>query len=175
MTLRSRLFLAMFALALVPTLLFAWFTLVQLHAATARWYQSGVEHALESALETNRAALDRLEAMALDRAETWAAAYPTIATDPRQREAVRAGLRDSGLEFAQVYQRDSTGWDVAATVVPEGTPISDAPHLGDALIEALAGDRVVRTPSGVLAAVAPASDRVLIATGVRLHAGCTPG
>jgi len=171
MTLRSRLFLAMFALALVPTLLFAWFTLVQLHAATARWYQSGVEHALESALETNRAALDRLEAVALKRAETWAAAYPMIATDPRQREAVRAGLRDSGLEFAQVYQRDSTGWDVAATVVPEGSSISDAPHLGDALIEALAGDRVVRTPSGVLAAVAPASDRVLIATGVRLHAG----
>jgi nitrogen fixation/metabolism regulation signal transduction histidine kinase len=96
MTLRSRLFLSLFALALVPTLLFAWFTLVQLHAATARWYQSGVEHALESALETNRAALDRLESMALDRAETWAAAYPTIATDPRQRQAVRNGLRDSG-------------------------------------------------------------------------------
>src|SRR6185436_8159535 len=53
----------------------------------------------------------------------------------------------------------------------EGAPLTDAPHLGDALIEALAGDHVVRTPSGVLAAVAPASDRVLIATGVRLHAG----
>ncbi len=171
MTLRTRLFLAMFALALVPTLLFAWFTLVQLHASTARWYQSGVEHALESALETNRAALDRLEAMALERADTWAAAFPAIAADPAQRAAVRAGLRDAGLEFAQVYERDSTGWNVSATVVPEGAPLSDAPHLGDALTEALAADRLVRTPSGVLAAVAPVRDGVLITAGVRLHAG----
>lgn len=171
MTLRTRLFLAMFALALIPTLLFAWFTLVQLHASTARWYQSGVEHALESALETNRAALDRLESMALERAVAWAATYPALARDPAQRAAVRAGLRDAGLEFAQVYERDSTDWNVAATVVPEGAPTSDAPHLGDALDEALAADRVVRTPSGVLAAVAPSSDRRLVVTGVRLHAG----
>ena len=171
MTLRTRLFLAMFALALVPTLLFAWFTLVQLHASTDRWYQSGVEHAFESALETNRAALDRLESTARERAEAWAAAYPAIAADPRQRASVRAGLREAGLEFAQVYQLDSTGWDVIATVEPEGSPLSDAPHLGDALTDALAEDRMVRTPSGVLAAVAPVNDRVLVATGVRLHAG----
>jgi nitrogen fixation/metabolism regulation signal transduction histidine kinase len=171
MTLRTRLFLAMFALALAPTLLFAWFTLVQLHAATERWYQSGVDHALESALETNRAALDRLERVALERAAAWALRFPELARHPAQREAVRSGLRDSGLEFAQVYVADSAGWDVAATIVPEGAQLSDAPHLGDALTEALAADHVLRTPSGVLAAVAPASESTVVVTGVRLAAG----
>ena len=171
MTLRTRLFLAMFALALVPTLLFAWFTLVQLHAATERWYQSGVEHALESALETNRAALDRLEGVALDRAESWAARFPALATEARQREAVRTGLEDAGLEFAQVYERDSTGWNVSATVLPQNGPMSTAPHLGEALTDALAEDRLVRTPSGILAAVAPVNEHRVVVTGVRLHAG----
>ena len=64
-SLRTRLFIALLALALVPTLLFAWFTLVQLHAATARWYQSGVERALGAAIETNRTTLTRLEATAI--------------------------------------------------------------------------------------------------------------
>jgi len=45
LSLRARLFIALLTLALAPTLLFAWFTLVQLHAATSRWYQSGVERA----------------------------------------------------------------------------------------------------------------------------------
>src|SRR5262249_28232671 len=61
-SLRTRLFIALLALALVPTLVFAWFTLVQLHAATERWYQSGVEHALGAAIETNRTTLTRVEA-----------------------------------------------------------------------------------------------------------------
>jgi nitrogen fixation/metabolism regulation signal transduction histidine kinase len=171
MTLRTRLFLAMFALALAPTLVFAWYTLVQLRSATARWYQADVEHALESALETNRAALDRLEALALERADAWALALPGVAADPAQREAMRRGLAEAGLEFAQVYEADSTGWTLAATVVPAGRTLPGAPHLGDALGEALATDRLVRTPSGVLAAVAPVGDGVLLATGVRLNPG----
>src|SRR5512134_1692350 len=120
MTLRTRLFLAMLALALAPTLGFAWFTLVQLHSATKRWYQADVEHALESALETNRAALDRLEAIALERADAWALSLPGVAADPAQREAMRRGLAEAGLEFAQVYERDSTSWALAATIVPAG-------------------------------------------------------
>lgn len=171
MTLRTRLFLALLALALAPTLVFAWFTLVQLHAATARWYQADVEHALESALETNRAALDRLESLALERADAWALAHPDVADDPAHREALRRGLREAGLEFAQVYQRDSTGWSVAATIVSAGGTAAQTPHMGDALAEALATDRLVRTPSGVLAAVAPVREGVVLATGVRLNPG----
>jgi len=171
MTLRTRLFLSLLALALVPTLLFAWFTLVQLHAATARWYQSNVEHALESAIETNRASLERLESTALQRADAWASSYPVLAADPAQREAVRIGLQEAGLEFAQVYERDGDSWAVAATVVPAGSASGGLPHFGEAIAEALAADRLIRTPSGVLAAVAPVREGVVLATGVRLHAG----
>jgi nitrogen fixation/metabolism regulation signal transduction histidine kinase len=171
MSLRTRLFLALLALALAPTLVFAWFTLVQLHEATARWYQAEVEQALESALETNRAALDRLEALALERADAWALALPDVAAAPAQREAMRRGLAEAGLEFAQVYERDAGGWTLVATIVPAGRTLPGAPHLGDALSEALAADRLVRTPSGVLAAVAPVADGVLLATGVRLNPG----
>ena len=71
MSLRTRLFLALLALALVPTLVFAWFTFVQLDAATARWYQSGVEDALEAALGAQPASVSliasrRRAAAALD-------------------------------------------------------------------------------------------------------------
>ncbi len=171
MTLRTRLFLAMLSLALVPTLLFAWFTLVQLRAATSRWYQSGVENALEAAIETNRATLARLEATALERADAWAAALPDIAADPAQRDALRAGLREAGLDFAQVYERDSTTWRAASTVVPAGVPTASPPQLGEAIATAMSGDRLVRSPAGVLAAVAPMSDGVVLATGVRLNPG----
>src|ERR1041385_3257523 len=118
MSLRSRLFVALLTLALAPTLVFAWFTLVQLHAATSRWYQSGVDHALEAAIETNRTPLTRLEATALERADSWAAHLPGIVADARQRDSIRTEMREAGLDFAQVYERDTTGWRLATTVVP---------------------------------------------------------
>src|SRR6266487_2331318 len=99
MTLRTRLFLSLLSLALAPTLLFAWFTLVQLHSATSRWYQSGVDHALEAAIETNRVTLTRLEATALERADAWAARLPDIAADPHQRDTARGEMRAAGLDF----------------------------------------------------------------------------
>src|SRR5262249_52720332 len=81
MSLRARLFFALLTLALAPTLLFAWFTLVQLHAATSRWYQSGVERALGAAIETNRTTLTRLEATAMERADSWATTLSGIVAD----------------------------------------------------------------------------------------------
>ena len=170
-SLRTRLFVAMLALALVPTLVFAWFTLVQLHSATSRWYQSGVEHALGAAIETNRTTLTRLEATAMERADSWAAKLSGIAADPAQRDEVRRELRESGLDFTQVYERDSTVWRLAATVVPAGVLAAEPQDLGNALADALAGDRLVRSPTGVLAAVAPVRDGVVLVTGVRLNPG----
>src|SRR5258705_11215769 len=110
MTLRTRLFIALLTLALAPTLVFGWFTLVQLHSATSRWYQSGVDHALEAAIETNRTTLTRLEATALERADAWASTLPGIPADPQQRQTVRREMREAGLDFVQVYERDHTGW-----------------------------------------------------------------
>jgi len=170
-SLRTRLFLALLTLALVPTLVFAWFTLVQLHSATSRWYQSGVERALGAAIETNRTTLTRLEAIALERADSWAANLPSIAADPRQRDEVRREMRKAGLDFTQVYERDSTGWRLAATVVPTGVLAAEGLDLGPALGDALVGDRLVRSPAGVLAAVAPVREGVALATGVRLNPG----
>ena len=170
-SLRTRLFVALLTLALVPTLVFAWFTLVQLHAATSRWYQSGVEHALGAAIETNRTTLTRLEATALERADSWAANLGSIAADPGQRDTLRREMRESGLDFTQVYERDSTSWRLAATVVPTGVLAADRLDLGPLLGDALAGDRLVRSPSGVLAAVAPVREGVALVTGVRLNPG----
>ena len=171
LSLRARLFLALLTLALVPTLVFAWFTLVQLHAATSRWYQSGVEHALGAAIETNRTTLTRLEATAMERADAWASKLPGLAADPAQREAVRDGLRQAGLDFAQVYERDSTTWRLAATVVPAGVLAANVPDLGSAIAAAMSDDRLLRSPAGVLAAVSPVSDGVALVTGVRLNPG----
>jgi nitrogen fixation/metabolism regulation signal transduction histidine kinase len=171
LSLRARLFLALLALALAPTLVFAWFTFVQLHKATGRQYQAGVETALQSAIETNRTTLTRLEATTLERADAWAATLPGIAADPRQRDAMRAELRRAGLDFAQVYERDSTAWRLAGSVVPAGVLAAEPPQLGELLADALAGDRLLRSPAGVLGAVAPVTDGVVLVAGVHLNPG----
>jgi len=171
LSLRARLFLALLSLALVPTLLFAWFTLVQLHAATSRWYQSGVEKALGAAIETNRTTLTRLEAIAMERADSWATTLSGIEADPAQRTTMRTELRESGLDFGQVYERDSLAWRLTATVVPLGVLAATSPELGDSIPPAMSGDRLIRTPSGILAAVAPVRDGVALVTGVRLNPG----
>jgi len=171
LSLRARLFLALLSLALVPTLLFAWFTLVQLHAATSRWYQSGVEKALGAAIETNRTTLTRLEAIAMERADSWATTLSGIEADPAQRTTMRTELRESGLDFGQVYERDSLAWRLTATVVPLGVLAATSPELGDSIPPAMSGDRLIRTSSGILAAVAPVRDGVALVTGVRLNPG----
>src|SRR5262245_24240198 len=171
LSLRARLFLALLTLALVPTLLFAWFTLVQLHAATSRWYQSGVDHALGAAIETGRTTLTRLEATAMERADAWATTLSGIAADPKQRTTMRTELREAGLDFVQIYERDSTAWRVATTVAPAGVLAAFEPQLGSEIPAAMSGDRLIRTPAGILAAVSPVRDGVAMVTGVRLNPG----
>jgi nitrogen fixation/metabolism regulation signal transduction histidine kinase len=169
MTLRTRLFIALLTLALAPTLVFGWFTLVQLHSATSRWYQSGVDHALEAAMETNRTTLTRLEATAMERADAWAVAMPDFATDARQRNDLRREMREAGLDFTQVYVRDSTDWRLVTTLVPVGVMAADTVDLSSEIPAALSGDRLVRSPSGVLGAAAPVRDGVTLVTGVWLN------
>lgn len=171
MSLRTRLFLALLTLALAPTLVFAWFTQVQLHTATSRWYQSGVEDALEAAIETNRTTLTRLEATAVERADSWAAKLPGLDADPVQRDEARYALREAGLDFTQVYERDSTDWRLVTTVVPSGVSPRDTVDLSSEIPAAMGGDRLVRSPSGVLGAVAPVRDGVTLVTGVWLNPG----
>ena len=65
MSLRARLFLALLALALLPTAVLTLFTLDQLDRSTRRWFLPGVERALESSHEVTKTALARLDATVL--------------------------------------------------------------------------------------------------------------
>src|SRR5262249_57959380 len=80
-------------------------------------------------------------------------------------------VRESGLDCGQVDERDSRAWRLAGTVVPVGVLAAMVPQLGDSIPGAMAGDRLIRTTSGILAAVAPVRDGVAMVTGVRLNPG----
>lgn len=157
MSLRTRLFLGLLAVALVPTLLFAWFTFVQLDAATSRWYQGGVEDALEASAETNRTTLTRLETTVRERADAWAARGGTL-------DVRGASLDADGVDFVQDYARDGDGWRLVATRLSPARSDADTVDLSSELAAALTGDRLVRSPSGALGAVATIGpDRVRVA------------
>ena len=168
MSLRTRLFLALLALALVPTLVFAWFTFVQLDAATARWYQSGVEDALEAAAITNRTSLAHLEAAASERAHAWATRYTHLDADAHEQADARTEMQEAGLDFVQLYARDGDGWRLTFTEVASLSP-ADTVDLSSELAAALRGEHVLRSPSGVLGAVSTRGDGVALVTGLWLN------
>jgi nitrogen fixation/metabolism regulation signal transduction histidine kinase len=120
-------------------------------------------------METNRTTLTRLEATAMERADVWAATLPDFAADARQRNDLRREMREAGLDFSQIYARDSTGWRLVTTLVPAGVMTADTVDLSSEIPAALAGDRLVRSPSGVLAALAPVREQVTLLTGVWLN------
>jgi nitrogen fixation/metabolism regulation signal transduction histidine kinase len=167
-SLRTRLLVALLSLALLPTLVFAVFTVDQLNRSTDLWYRPGVEQALDSSVEVTRTALTRLEATVLERADHWAAGAAPPPLDAARRTALRDGLRDAGLDFALVCVREGGRWRVTEQVVPAGVLAADTLDLAGELDEALAGSRLLRSPAGVLAAVAAAGPDAAIVAGVRL-------
>ncbi len=170
MTLRTRLLLALLSLALLPTLVFTLFTLDELGRATDRWYLPVVDRALESGVEVSRTALTRVEATVLDRADDWAAGLAAAPLDAARRATLRAGLRQAGLDFAQVYVRDPLvpRWRLAEQVVPAGVLAADSMDFAADLDSALGADRLLRSRGGVLAAVARGPRDVAVVTGIRL-------
>ncbi len=169
MTLRARLLAALLVLALLPTFVFALFTLDQLNRATDTWYRSpGVDRALESAVEVTRTALTRLEATVLDRADTWASGLGSLPLDAARRARLREGLRDAGLDFVLICRREGGAWRVVDQIVPSGVLAADTLDLASEIDAALAGSRLMRSPRGVLAGVAGAGPGVAVVTGVRL-------
>ncbi|MCC6348897.1 MAG: HAMP domain-containing protein [Candidatus Eisenbacteria bacterium] len=168
MSLRARLLVAFLALALLPTLGFAVFTIDQLNRSTDRWYRPGVDQALESAVEVTRTALTRLEATVLERADSWAAELQPLPLDAARRSRLRDGLRDAGLDFVLVCVRVNGGWHVAEQIVPGGVLAADTLDLAPEIGSALEGSRLLRSPRGVLAAVAAMGPDAAIVTGVRL-------
>jgi len=167
MSLRSRLLLALLALALLPTLAFTFFTLAELGRATDRWYLPVVDRALESGVEVTRTALSRVEATVLERADDWASTLGALPLDPARRAELRAGLRSSGLDFAQVYRHDGARWRLADQVVPAGVMAVDSLDFGADLDAALDSDRLLRL-HGALAAVARTGGGAAVVAGIRL-------
>jgi nitrogen fixation/metabolism regulation signal transduction histidine kinase len=165
-SLRARLVVALLALALLPTAIFTLFTLVELDRATQRWFRPGVDRALESAQQVSRTALTRMEATALSTAEAWAARLPPGRLDAEWRGRVRAGLRDSGLDFFQLYHRTRGRWERLEQLLPAGVIRARDADLGAGLDAALAGDRLLRSPPGVLAAAAGSDSSHTVVVGM---------
>ncbi|MBI5169846.1 MAG: HAMP domain-containing protein [Candidatus Eisenbacteria bacterium] len=167
MTFRARLLVALLALALLPTLLLTLFFSGEVGRATERWHLGVVDRALDSSVEVNRTVLTRLEATLLDRADTWAA-MGHGAFETRGRDGLRSGLRDAGLDFAQLYRRDGGRWRLAGQVVPAGVLAADSIDVSDGMTAALAGDRLIAAAAGARVAVARMDDSTALAAGVRL-------
>ena len=168
MSLRARLLAALLSLALLPTLVFAVFTIDQLNRSTDLWYRPGVDQALDSAVEVTRTALTLLEATTLESADRWAAELGPLPLDAARRSKLRDGLRAAGLDFVLVYARTDGGWRVAEQVVPRGVLAADTLDLAPELDAALQGSRLLRSPQGVLAGIAAAGPDAVVVTGVRL-------
>ncbi|MFN8589552.1 MAG: HAMP domain-containing protein [Candidatus Eisenbacteria bacterium] len=168
MTFRARLLIALLALALLPTLLLTLFFLDEMGRATERWHLPVVDRALDSALEVSRTATTRLEATLLDRADEWAHATGDVPLDAARRDALRAGLREAGADFVQLYRLEDGHWRLADQVVPPGVLAADSLDLSSELAPALDGHRLVASPLGVQAAVARAGEHQAVAVGIRL-------
>lgn len=154
MTLRARLIVALLAVALIPTAVFTVFTLDQLDRATRRWFRPGVEAALESSREVSKAALTRLDAMALAGADEWATRWPAEPLTPARRAVMRTQLRADALDLVQLYVREHDRWRLAEQVVAEKLIVPQGPDFADRIGGALDSSRLLHTSQGALAAVA---------------------
>ena len=166
MSLRARLIVAMLALALLPIAVFTLFTLVELDRATQGWFRPGVDRALQSAQQVSRTALTRMEATALSQAGALARGVPAAHLDPAGRARARAGLRDAGLDFLQIYHRVNGRWKLIEQVLPAGAPGIHGTDLGDELDAALADDGLVRSSRGALAGTARLDTTHALAVGM---------
>lgn len=164
MSLRSRLVAALLAVALVPTAVFTVFSLVELDRATRRWYRPGVDRALESAGRVNDAVLARLEATVRAQAAALARALPPEPPDRDARGRLAGELRGRGLDFLQLHRREGGHWARTAQV-------GAVPDLAAELGPALAGDGIVRSSRGALAAVVRLDSARALAAGLRVPAG----
>jgi nitrogen fixation/metabolism regulation signal transduction histidine kinase len=169
-SLRARLVAALLALALLPTAAFTLFTLVELDRATQGWFRPGVDRALESAEQVSRTALARMEATARAHAGAWAQSVPAGHLDRSTRTLAREELREAGLDFLQIYQRAGGRWALLEQVLPTGVIGTRGADLGGELEAALAGDGVVRSGRGALAAVARLDPAHAFAVGMWLPA-----
>jgi nitrogen fixation/metabolism regulation signal transduction histidine kinase len=162
LSLRTRLVLALTAVALLPTLVFTVFTLDQLGRATDRWFRPGVDRALDSGVEVTKSALIRLETTVLAMADECAArlggpsgrAAPGITASTTRRGVAERLLGGSGIDVIQFYRREPEGWRMVEQVTPEGILLPTVFDFSSEVEPALLSTRVIRSGAGALAAVA---------------------
>ena len=169
MTLRTRLLLAFLALALIPTAVLTLFTLDRLGKALELWSSPGVDRALESALETGKTSLARMEATVLAQADDYALALPHEPLTAQRRAALRAGLRATGLDFFQLYTRQAGHWRLVEEVRPQGVLAVTPMDLSTELDPELAEDRVLHSSRGALAGAAPMGADYALVAGMLLQ------
>ncbi len=175
MTLRSRLFVALLALALIPTAIFAWFALDQLGRATENWVRPGVSRALEAGVEVSKSALARLDAIAISSADAWAAEWSAAGDAGPDLRAVRARLPEQGLDFLHVYRREAGGWTISERLTPAGLLELGRPDFSAALPDSMPVPTVIHGPEGALAAAAPAGNGRAVVVGWWMSPGFFPG
>ena len=173
MSLRSRLFLAFTAIAMVPIALLTAFTLDRLGRSLELWNTPGVDQSLRSSLEVSKTALTRLESTARAQAADWALVLPPEKLTTARRTAVRAGLRAAGLDFVQLYHREPSGWRMVDEVLPEHVLTPEPLDLSSEIEPALTTGSAIHSPRGALAAAAPldledASDHWALVAGMRV-------
>ena len=165
MSLRARLFLALLAVALVPTAVFTAFTLDQLDRSTRRWFRPGVDRALESAHEVSRTALARLDATVLAAADQWSRDWRGP-LDPAHRADLGASLSAAGLDLTQLYERREGRWRLADQILAEKLIVAEGPDFSDQIGGALESTRTLHGVRGALAAVAPAGPDRAVVVGI---------
>jgi len=174
-TLRARLFVALLALALIPTTIFALFALDQLQRATGHWVRPGVSRALEAGVEVSKSALARLDAIAISEADRWAEEWRTAGPAGPDRAAVRARLPREGLDYLHVYRREEGGWRIADRLTPVGLLELGATDFSAALPESLPLPAILHGAEGSLAAAAPVGDDRALVVGWWMSPGFFPG
>lgn len=175
MTLRARLLIALLALALIPTAIFAVFAFDQLGRATEHWVRPGVSRALDSGVEVSKSALARLDAIAISVADAWADEWRAAGPAGLPRAGLRARLRRAGLDYLQTYRRTTEGWNLAEQLSPAGLLDLNRIDFSAALPESLRVPAILHGPEGALAAAVDAGDSVALVVGWSMSPGFFPG
>lgn len=175
MTLRVRLLIALLALALAPTAIFAVFALDQLGRATEHWVRPGVSRALDAGVEVSKSSLARLDAIAISSADAWAEEWREAGPAGPPRRNLRGRLAREGLDYLQVYGRGAHAWVLLEQFTPAGMLDVNRADLADALPDTLPLPIIIHRSEGALAAAASAGPDRIVATGWWLSPGFFPG
>jgi len=109
-SLRTRLMLALLAMALLPTLVFTLYTRYQIGVTSEWWTLPGIERALDSSLEVSRAVVARMDTEVSDQTERWALDPPRASPSREERQKLELDLDDAGVDLLQVYHREAGAW-----------------------------------------------------------------